>query len=417
MRKRTVLTAFLATSLLAVPVAAHALTPQDRLNSDYLDDALTELHDTGLDAVIAEVRLGDEIWAEALGSRDIHGLTDAEPTDRFRIASLTKSMVATIIMQLEAEGKLDLDDPVQNHLPDLLPYEDDITVRQLLQHTGGLGDYGAKIYSGLFETGDPQSLRDNMWTRYSPEQHVSLIAGDPLLFEPGDAWAYSNTGYSVLGLLIEHIEGEALEDVFDQRIFEPLGLEDSYLAKQNHFFIRGTSLDAKIIFNSEDDPYVDTTGLSFSQLWAAGGAVSNPGDVNAFYAALSDGTLVTEEQFAEMLDTVATSPERPEYEYGLGLSTVALSCPSLPDGVVYGHSGGGLGHVSYSLHSLDGEKQVTVAWNTDDGMAPLDGLEEAIYEMFIVSLCHEDVNNLDVEAMAAELAAEQPLLNQVHDHR
>lgn len=134
------------------------------------------------------------------------------PAAQFRIGSITKTFVATIVLQLVGEGRLRLDERIARRLPGLLTNGEQITVRQLLNHTSGLPDY----------TGDPElfaGIRQNrLW---EPRELVALAERQPQLFEPGSAWAYSNTDYIVAGLLVEAVTGRSLARELDRRIFSP----------------------------------------------------------------------------------------------------------------------------------------------------------------------------------------------------
>ncbi|SDD99989.1 serine hydrolase [Glycomyces harbinensis] len=145
------------------------------------------------------------------------------------------------------------------------------------------------------------------------------------------------------------------------------------------------------------EPYFDTTALSNDQLWAAGGVVATTGDANDFYRALTDGTLLDAAQLAEMSDHVDTGAG---LLYGLGLAGLTMGCPDDPDEIFWGHTGGGLGHQTYSFHSLDGERQVTVTWNIDDrhGAADPQALSWAVSGLLFAGLCGADLGDRPEDA-------------------
>ncbi|WP_228984495.1 serine hydrolase, partial [Streptomyces sp. DH12] len=124
------------------------------------------------------------------------------PADgRFRISCITKPFVAVVVLQLVAEGKIELDRTVESYLPGLLPYGDRITVRNLLQHTSGLYNY-----ADSFQKPGDRFLRDR-YKHYEPEDLIAIAAAKPLEFEPGTKFAYCNTNYFVIGLLIKKVTG------------------------------------------------------------------------------------------------------------------------------------------------------------------------------------------------------------------
>ena len=249
----------------------------------------------------------------------------AAPTTPFRIASITKPFTAVVIAQLAAEGRLRFDDLMTAHLPagfaDLVPrlhvldgvsYGETITLRQLLTHASGLMDYAMSegFYGELFK--DPS----HAWT---PREMLegACVWGAPH-FPPGQGYgyAYSDTGYVLLGVIIEHLEGRPLHEVYRGRIIEPLGLSATYLEGfETH---RGPEMahpyegewDAALIHGSAD--------------WAGGGLVSDVDDLAVFVQSLFAGRLVPPAQLDEMtyyafrtLDPALHSPGYLGYGFGL----------------------------------------------------------------------------------------------------
>lgn len=410
MRKRTIFTAVAAAGLIALPATASAYanpTPGDpgdgNLDHDHLEELFDDLANTEIEAVIAEARYGDDVWTGAAGDSDLSGFVPADPTDRVRVASITKSMVGVIGLQLQEEGVLDLDDNVSDHLPDLLPYDEEITLRQLLNHTSGMTDaLNGHLYTNVFLNGEWEELEELKWLYLDPEDQLDIIGDDGLLFEPGESWAYSNTGYAVFGMVIEELTGNDIADEFEQRVFKPAGMDTSYQPGLHEFLLRGSSLGAYVHTGDEDQQYVDTSVMSLSQLWVAGSVVSNPHDINSLYRSMADGTLLSAEQYEEALDFVDLGGDG----YGLGVSSTYFGCPSLEGGFAIGHGGGGLGHESTSLHSIDGEKQFTLTYNTNDVLIDNEGAHESIMGMAIVTLCGDDVRPDEVDELAAELTQE-----------
>ena len=406
MKKRSIFTAVAAAGLIAFPATASVYaSPVDdgNLDHDHLQEIFDDMAEADVEAAVAEVRYGDEVWTDAFGNQSLEVPMEAEPTDRVRVASISKSMVGVIGLQLQAEGKLDLDDNVSDYLPDALPYDDDITLRQLLNHSSGMSDHmNTYLYPDVF-LGDWELLEELKWQRFDPDDHIDIGTQDDLQFDPGANWAYSNTGYTVFGLVVEEVTGNDIADEFEQRVFEPAGMDATYQPGLHEFILRGQSLGAYFHTGDDEQPYVDTTIKSLSQLWTSGSVVSNPQDVNAFYRSFADGTLLNEEQYAEALEFPF---EEDGVSYGLGVSGDYFGCPSLEEGIAIGHGGGGIGHESTSLHSLDGEKQITLTYNTNTALIDEEGLQESIMELAIVALCGDDVSPNEVEQLAEELTEE-----------
>ncbi|MFB9658837.1 serine hydrolase domain-containing protein [Glycomyces mayteni] len=395
-----------ALALFALPASAGA-TPSDGLDDDLLDRQLQQLYDAADHSVTAEVRLGDDVWSEAMGARKIDGSGGrVDEDDRVRIASLTKSMVSAVLLRLQSEGEVDLDATIGDYLPGLLPYEDEPTIRQIMQHTGGLRDYFSYLYPSLAES-DMGDFYANYRNDYEPEELIAMSTADPLLFEPGTGYAYSNTGYMALGLLIEHVTGEELREVLDERVFGPADLDDTYLPKDGTWGIRGANPVPYMTTGEADEPYFDSTRLSHDQMWAAGGVISTMEDVNDFYDALLDGTLLDGAELAQMTDFVGGGDQG--LAYGLGLVGLQPGCPDDPEEVFVGHTGGGLGHMTYSFHSLDGDRQATFTWNVDDRhtMADPAELNWALASLLTAGLCGTDAGAMPTgaEALAQALTA------------
>ena len=149
----------------------------------------------------------------AAGVGDIATGAALRPAAQFRIGSITKTFVATVVLQLVGEGRLRLDEPVAQRLPGLLSNGHRITVRQLLNHTSGLPDYteDPELFAGI--------VKNRVW---APRELVALAEKHPQLFAPGSAWKYSNTNYIVAGLLVEAVTGHSLARELERRIFSPL---------------------------------------------------------------------------------------------------------------------------------------------------------------------------------------------------
>ncbi|MDN3239538.1 serine hydrolase domain-containing protein [Glycomyces tritici] len=390
MHTRILAAAALALAVAAAPAAAAAAPP--RLDTALLESKLEAFASAADHSAVAEVRSGDAEWSAAAGPRSLQDAAgDARPGDRFRVGSITKSMTATILLQLQAEGELDLDDPIGEHLPGVLPYEGEYepTVRELLSHRGGVPDHLPRLYASLLEDDDLTDFHANHRTHYRPEELIAIGTEGGQLFPPGDGFAYSNTGYTALGLLIEELTGDDLGDVFEDRVFDPAGLDRTYFGRPGTSGLRGPHLDPYLTTGDPARPYLDTSKLSYSQLWAGGNVVATAGDLNDFYRAMTDGTLLDDASLAE---ATAFRPTGKSFDYGLGLFGLRPGCADDPDAVFLGHNGDTLGHEANSFHSLDGERQITVAWNIVDrhDTADPDALERAWNDLLYAGLCGAD---------------------------
>jgi D-alanyl-D-alanine carboxypeptidase len=307
------------------------------------------------------------------------GLDDLEtgrpmrPELHFRAGSMTKTFVAAVVLRLVAEGTLSLADTLERWRPGVLPYGDQVTIRQLLNHTSGVPQNTATIERALYAS--PQGrFRD-----WSPQALIALVADRPPEFPPGSSWAYSNTGYILLGLVVETAGGAPLAQEVQRRIVEPLGLRHTYLPGNARELpvpmSRGYSLRVGPGGEVLDGPLLDFTVQNPSWAWAAGALVSDLEDLVGFFRALLGGRLLPPGLLAEMRTTVAVPPSSiplPFYDrYGLGLLEVET-----PAGRLVGQLGGIPGYLSMVLSTPDGRRQLGVMIN-------LLAAPDAVYEAFM----------------------------------
>ena len=301
----------------------------------------------GAPGVIVLFRNGDQVIRLARGFADVARKMPMRTTDRFRIASLTKSFTAAIVLQLVGEGKLSLDDTVETHLPGLVPNGEMITIRHLMNHTSGVFDFYSD--QNFFK----QFVRNRTRT-WTPQERVAVATGHKPLFAPGAGWSYSNTGYVLLGLIVEKVTGHSLVQELRGRIFSPLGLRATSAPTTPQ--IEGRHARGYVIFDKP--PAEDVTAVTPSVAWAHGDIVSTAADVVAFYRALLGGRLLRADLLRTMETTVAT-PYGKDQKYGLGLMTGRLSC-----GTVWGHDGDFAGYQTTTWNSRDGRRQVVIMVNS-----------------------------------------------------
>ncbi|PZF96405.1 serine hydrolase domain-containing protein [Micromonospora endophytica] len=340
-------------------------TAQDRPE---LQEAIEEFVAAGFAGIQLRVHDDQGEWVGSAGVRKL-GETVRPATDgRFWAGSVAKTFTATLVLQLVAEERLQLDAPVANHLPDL-DLDKRITARMLLQHTSGLFNYTGEYYpDGTVMPGIPAAGKEWVDTRlhtYQPQELVQLALSKPARFEPGADWSYSNTNYTLAALLIERVTGESYGEQMQQRILRPLGLRDTALAgnitdlpePHAHGYYRYQDADQWKV--------VDVSRQNLSMLLAAGGMISTTRDLHTFFAALNGGNLLPAPLLTEM-----RKPQGP-IDYGLGLFVQDLG----PDcGTIYHHNGGAPGGYGALMYSTpDGRKTLTAGLTTGD--APVDPAE------------------------------------------
>ncbi|KQU54050.1 hypothetical protein ASG84_23775 [Rhodococcus sp. Leaf278] len=177
--------------------------------------ALDALGDAGSVAAVAQVRDGESSWSGAAGLVERGATEPASADDPVRIASVTKAMVAAVVLQLVDEGTMQLDQPVDELLPGLLTKP--VTVRQLLDHTSGIPDYLVG-----FDSADQISSRAT--TAVTDDQLIAQALAMPWTSEPGQGFSYSNTNYVVLGKIVADLDGKSVGQSLQDRIFDPLDM-------------------------------------------------------------------------------------------------------------------------------------------------------------------------------------------------
>ncbi|GAA3014802.1 serine hydrolase domain-containing protein [Streptomyces lactacystinicus] len=329
-------------------------------DSTALRTTLRGIVDAGSSAAVGEVRQdGRTVWRGRAGVADPVTGAAVPAHARFRIGSVTKTFVATVVLQLSAERRLGLDDPVDARLPGAVPNGAAITVRQLLDHTSGLYNYTEA--PGM----DPQDedqyrswLAGPRWHTYRPADLLALANGRAPYFPPGQGWHYSNTNYLLAGLLIEKVTGRPWQREVEQRILRPLGLHDTTMPGLSPL-LPGPHAHGYVKLSTGP---VDVTELNPSVMGAAGQGISSAADLNRFIAALLDGRLLRPAELAEMTRTADAGPGR---GYGLGLARFDTPC-----GVFWGHSGDLPGYSTMAAGTADGRRQLALSHNPFDRSDP-----------------------------------------------
>nr|WSS66695.1 beta-lactamase family protein [Streptomyces sp. NBC_01177] len=336
-----------------------------------------EAADTGSLGVIVRVDSGDgkpvEIAKQAAWTKDDHTLATG---DQFRVGSNTKTVTATLVLQQLAENKISLDDAVEKWLPGLVKNGNDITVRMLLNHTSGLGDF-------LLTPEFLPSLTGQEKRTWRPQELLAITPEQDPPAEPGGTYSYSNANYEALGLILEKATGSSLAELIKEKITGPLKMNDSYLATDADWntgrqHVAGHEPNAERLKEilsdtvylpdgvgfagpERPDDNVDTSAIDPSWSWAAGGMVSTAADWQTFLTALNSGELLPEAQLKQMRTTVDAPEEGGGY--GLGLMRVDTDC-----GTVWGHTGGLPGYSSEIYTDATGTRSVAVFSSTNFGI-------------------------------------------------
>lgn len=330
----------------------------------------------GYPGVMGLVVNGEEASYVVKGTRVYGTNTPVDPTAKYRIGSNTKTFVATVVLQLEAEGKLSLDDTVAKWLPGAVNangYDGNtITIRQLLNHTSGIADYmhAANLNAAYF-------LGTNLNERYTPQQLVD--AG--LSQEPPDTrdWKYSNTNYILAGMIIKAVTGKAVSAEVTDRIIVPLRLGGtSFPEYDTNMYGNVMRAWSYVTVGGVQWHYPGEATRSNVELFGPAGAmVSTLEDQFTFERALLSGALLPPAQMAELKTTVPiqspTNPVPTDNRYGLGIVKIKVDCGGTTQWV-WSHAGDVIGYHSRWAASEDGSKVAVIMGNENhlhvDGASP-----------------------------------------------
>jgi D-alanyl-D-alanine carboxypeptidase len=345
-----------------------AATPTSGAPPATLEEVLRAGLDRGLVGVALRVERGDEVVFErAVGLASREHQTPLTPADRLRIASVTKTFTAVLVLQLVDEGVLTLDDTVSRWLDDpvvaRIPYVDRITLRQLLNHTSGVYDYfdpDSPFWQDAYF--GPGADWSRVWTPLEVLAYADGAKHAPY-FAPGEGSHYSNTAYVLLGLVVEKAAGRGYAEQLHARITKPLDLADTFFAATEP--VPGGAVDA---YHLVDGDLVNASAAHPSASGAAGGMVSTTRDLARFAAALFGGELLRPATLEEMLTFVPS--QYPGAEWGLGVLRIHM-----PDGDLLGHEGDGPGAGARMFRLADANLTLVLLTNTG-------GVDETVSALF-----------------------------------
>lgn len=288
------------------------------------------------------VARGDEILFQgARGLADLEAGTALDVDDTFRIGSVTKQFAAAGLLKLVEAGKVSLDDPLSKYLPDYANGAA-ITVRQLLNHTSGIKSYtGIEGYMG-------EPIRVDLDT----SGMIAVFEHLPVDFAPGADWAYNNSGYVLVGAVIEAASGQSWHTYLEDVLFEPLDMDDTgYGADPG---VVATHVNGYTLDGDQPAPAVP---LSMTQPHAAGALVSSVGDLLAWNRALHEGKVLASATYQQMITPVEAAEM---HGYGFGLSRGTVRGEAMLQ-----HGGGIPGFSAYLLYLPDTDITVAVLQNSD----------------------------------------------------
>jgi D-alanyl-D-alanine carboxypeptidase len=373
--------------LAAAGNAVAAAAPAQGYGQAALQRDAEAIRATGVTGVQVRVTAADGRHLVATsGVSDVRSGRPVPPDGYFRIGSTNKTLVATVMLQLIEAGRVGLDDFVGRWLPGVIEGNgndgDRITVRQLLQHTSG-------IYDGNYPGVGSDSAEEYYAHRFdvhTAEQTVSAAMRHAPEFPPGARWSYSNTGYVLLGMLIDRVTGRAWQQEVTDRILPPAGMRQTIWPGVSPWLPAPHAQGYTRYPGGE--ALVDTTALTDAD--ASGGYLSTTADLDRFVRALSDGTLLAKAQIEQMRQTVPVDEQTaglwPGARYGLGLFSRPLSC----GGTAWIPSGDQLGYRTRTGVTADGRRSVVISMSTElfdswDSILAQEGAASALIDH---ALCH-----------------------------
>ncbi|MFB7211646.1 serine hydrolase domain-containing protein [Streptomyces sp. NPDC056255] len=343
--------------------SAHRTPVTEAPDAEALRTAIAGLPKDDATAALVRVSGSGGDWRGSSGVHDLVSGRPADPDGRFRAGSVTKVFTAAVVLQLAEEGRIGLDRPVRRYLPDLIPaaYED-VTVRQLLNHTSGIPSVG----SG----GDLDDWYAHRFDLHDPERTVREATSLEPDFAPGAQQHYANIGYTVAGLLIERVTGDTYASQVSRRVLEPLHLKDTYFPGTDPT-VRGPHNHGYQLFGTGE--LRDVTVWGATDAWAAGDLISTTADLERFTRALFDGRVVR----GPLLQEMFTLPDASVREYGTGKPaaySAGLSVMRLGGREVWGKTGGRWGYNTVVAATRDLSRTLVYSVNSTDakgdGMNP-----------------------------------------------
>ncbi|MDK2595785.1 serine hydrolase domain-containing protein [Pseudoalteromonas obscura] len=291
---------------------------------------------------------GDVIFKKAIGRANLELNVPLKAKSVFKIGSITKQFTAAAIMILQERGKLSVTDDIHKYVPNFPTDGHVVTIEHLLTHTSGIANYTEDRELMLKEATAPATL-DEILTR---------VAQHPMKFQPGDGMAYSNTGYLLLGKIIEVASGQSYAEFIDEHIFQKLDMKNSHYAGRKVIKNHVSGYDAT------SNGYITPVHVDTSWPHAAGALSSNVFDLNTWFYALANEQLISEQSYQQMLAPVTLNDGRiSNYGYGIAVTT-------LGDYQVITHNGGINGFVSDALYVPEEALYVAVLSNNTN-ISPL----------------------------------------------
>ena len=350
-----------------------------------IDKIMTVYHDYGLfNGTVLVAENGKILFKKGYGLANMEWEIPNTPDTKFRLASVTKQFTAMVVLQLVEQGKIKLDAPLITYLPD---YRADIgkqvTIHHLLTHTSGIPSY----------TSRPDFFKDIARDPYEPLPFIRKFCSDDLEFKPGSQFKYNNSGYFILGAIIEQVTGKSYAEAVQEQIFEPLGMDGS-----------GYDLNATIIpkraaaYEKRGNGYVNAHYLDMRLPFAAGALYSTVEDLYKW-----DRALYTDELLSPELKKTMFTPHIKNYGYGWAIRSRKIGDREVH---ITGHGGGINGFGTLITRYVDDQHLVVLLNNTGSTkLGPMTGQIANVLYGQPVTLPRKPADTVLMKAFAEKGAA------------
>lgn len=334
---------------------SNATNPNNVLYQEVLDEFVAK----GLPGISVAIETPEHgWWVGSAGMARIEDETALNPCHTFNIESMSKPYIAVLILRLYEVLELQIEDPIREYLPEdiveNIANADQATIRQLLNHTSGIVDLdAATMYVDIFNEPLYPATLEQQFERY--------VYGKPAGFTPGEGYRYSNTGYALLGMIVEAASGMSLGDYFEQEISAPLGLTNTYYrSSANYPDIENLANAYAEIHPGQLTNVTDIEKNDMILSMGQGGVITNPYENAIFLKELMKGTLLEPATLELMLtEEIEVSDD---YTRGLGIGHYIGESRTYGEG--YGHSGGYVGYRSEMIYFPDTEVTFSLATNS-----------------------------------------------------
>jgi CubicO group peptidase (beta-lactamase class C family) len=364
--------------------------------TEQLDELLNQYLDYGkFNGSVLVADQGKVMYKKGFGMANMEWDIPNKPNTKHRLGSVTKQFTAMLILQLVAEGKIDLQAPITTYLPDY-PKEngDKITTHHLLTHSSGIPNYTAFPDFFAAESRNP----------YTPDQFVKKFEDKELEFTPGEKFNYSNSGYFLLGVLIEKLSGKTYEEMLHEKIFTPLGMHDT--GYDNHKDILKNRATG---YEKNGTSFINSAYLDMSIPYAAGSLYSTVEDLYLWDQALYTTTLLPQKYMDLFFTPYIAAFGNSQYAYGWGVGKEVIG--NTTDSITVISHGGGINGFNTNISRSPSNKSLVVLLNNTGG-APLGEMTRSIigimhgktYDIPKKSLAYDFLNVIKSKGIKAGLA-------------